>query len=198
MNDGAQNTTAATPPAGTVNAAEPNTLEGLLNEFNKGTAPEVTAAVSKVLKGIQPLVEKVERDQIKETADQFAKDFGSAAEELKTVPGAESLTPRALKGFIREYGAEVPEVEQAWNNRQAQPAAWQAALTKVKTALAEDLKANPVNTLKADTLAARAAVANSSHTPAPVQEISLTEKANMSDRDWNNYLRGRIAENKRR
>ena len=197
MNDGAQTTTAATSQAGTVPAAEPNTLESLITEFDKGTAPDA-APVAKLLRAIQPVIVRAEQDQIKATTDQFVKDFDSAAAELKTVPGAEALTQRALKGFLREYGSEVPEVEKAWNNRQINPEAWNTALAKTKAALAEDLKANPPSTLKADTEAARAAVRNSSQSPMPTPELTLTEKANMSDRDWQNYMRGRIGTAQRR
>lgn len=185
MNDGAQTTAAATPQAGTASAAEPNTLGALIEEFNKGTAtPDAAKAVGEVLKGIKPLVEHAERQQIKETSEVFAKDFDSAANELKTVPGAETMTPRQLKGFMREYGAEVPEVEQAWNNRLQSPDAWKSALTKVKAALAEDLKASPGSTLKADTLAARAAVANSTQSATPPAKFDPVAVSNMSDRDY--------------
>ena len=196
MNDGAQTTTAATSQAGTVPAAEPNTLEGLLDQFNKGTAtPEVASAVAGVLKGIQPLVQKAERESIKEAIESSTKDMAFAVAEVKKAIGDTDMDDDAAEGLVRQYGVKHPEFEKAWNERFDKPDAWKAAIPQAAEWSKGKFKPN---TLKADTLAARAAVQNSSNTPAPVQEISLTEKANMSDRDWNNYLRGRIGTAQRR
>jgi hypothetical protein len=194
MNDGAQNNGAATPPAGTPPTAEPNDLDSLIKEFDDGTKP-----IGKLLRAIQPVVVEAEQRQIRERQERFTKDMNEAAEEFKKIPGAENRTIRELRGFMRDYAADTPEIEQAFNNRENNPDAWKSARERVKAALVEELKtANPPNTLRADTEAARASVRNSSQTPIPTPELSLTEKANMSDSQWNQYMRGKIAAAQRR
>lgn len=186
MNDGAQNTTAATSQAGTVTAAEPSTLEGLLEQFNKGTAsPEVTSAVTQVLKGIQPLVEDAADRKNQQAIERQTKDMAEAVAEVKKAIGDDSLDDDVVEGYIRQFGFKNPDVEKAWQTRLQTPDAWKTSVTKV----AESAKAKirPGSTLRADTEAARAAVQNSSRNAPPPMAFDAVKASQMSDRGWSDY-----------
>lgn len=159
------------------NGAEP-TLDSLIKEFEAGK----DAPVAKVLRAIQPVVDKVARDNVREAADRSDKAMQSLVTDIRKAVGDESLDEDLAIGYVRQYGFKNPEVEKAWNEQDQAPEAWKTAAAKVVEAAKGKFK--PSSTLRTDTLAARAAVAGQTPaSPAPFQ-FDAAKVSGMSDRDY--------------
>ena len=171
-------------------------LGDLLDEWNSepGAKPQqqpnvaTKADLQNLANSIKPVVDKVAKDDMKdriEAAKQAIDDTYAAITDGIEVP--EKMKP-FVRGWMRDYAVEHPEVEQAFNNRGDNEADWGRAILNMKEALDTEWKEVPVNNVKSDIEAARAAVAGQTTEKAestlPAPEVMF----NMPEDEWNKLL----------
>ena len=173
-------------------------LNGLLAQFEQGNA-----AVAKFAETVKPLVQFAEGEMTSRLQAKTEADIKEAVRFIKQTDGLPNMPDKLVRGFLRDYAAENPDFDKAWQTRDSNPDGWKQARTLARDAFKEEIKELPTkeamealaakNAEVKDIKAAKAAVADQSTSQAaPVTRNPIADMA-MSDRDWNAHMRSVIA-----
>lgn len=184
----------ANAPSGTA-AASPSgseDLDALLTDFKGTNEPGKTPDISKLIRGIEPVVRFAEGAKAKEEAAARQKVVDESVAAVKGAEELKDLDGEVVEGFLINRYQKNAEFRAAHDHRAENPDNWTKALAKAQEDLKGKMKALPGNTVRSDLEAATAAVRGSStKPPADDEGPSLDDKINMNDQQWRAHLRKR-------
>lgn len=170
-------------------------LNALLNEFDTpttGKSEKEPIAVSRVLAEIKPVVDYVKSDLEAKQRAEVQETIKSAVEFVKE--GLEGIPDKVIRGWLYERADNAQAFRDAFANRQANPAAWKAALAEARKDASTEFKAEePTKRVASDINAARASISGATETKDAKPGPSSADKWNMSGREWEAYKAARYA-----
>lgn len=171
-------------------------LDTLLKEYETDRTPETkpNGDVGRVLKGLKPLVDYAQDRMAKDQADAVQGDLDNAFKFVTEQDELKSLKPAVVRGFLEAYGVDHPDFAKAFQNRKAQPEAWNEALGKGRDWLKEEFSGFSKSDERGDIEAAQAAVTGTTdQVPEAKGGPTPTEMFAMSDMQFENYLDSELA-----
>lgn len=184
----------ANPPNGNGDASSNQDLDALLTEF-KGNEPNKTSPdLSKLLKGIEPVVRFVDEARAEKETAARAKVVEESVAFIKGADELKDFDGEIVEGFLFQRYQKDAAFRSAHDNRDKDPGAWTKALAGAQESLKEKSGKMPANTVRSDLEAATAAIKGSSaKPPADTDGPSLDAKINMSDHQWQQHIERRAA-----
>ena len=176
---------AASPSAG-------NGLTDLLNEFDRppgGTS--ATKTTDPTLERLKPVIDFATGEMQAKRFESIKKDVDSAMTFMAEAPELKEVPKRVIRGLMEGWGAENAALKEAFENREADPAAFKKVLEDCRAAIIEDWKGLPGNKVRSDVEAAVAAVRGTSTSPtsaglptnAEMWHVSAADFAKLRDRE---------------
>jgi len=166
-------------------------LDSLLSEYQEGTKPKAEAKVVPDLSKLEPVIRFAEAEMQNKQRETFDKDVNAAVEKVREGEEFKSLPAALTRRMLVAYAFDNQDFDAAFQNRAKNPTAWDTALDKARSELAEEVKDLNITARKDrdDIEAAKATVDgitvdSSSDDDGP----SVIELSKMSDTEWRNYL----------
>ncbi len=166
-------------------------LDTLLKEYETDRTPETkpNGDVGRVVQALQPVVEYARNSMAKDQADAVQGDLDTAFKFVTEQEELKSLKPAVVRGFLEAYGVDHPDFAKAFQNRKAQPEAWNEALGKGRDWLKEEFSGFSKSDERGDIEAAQAAVTGTTdQVPDSKGGPSPNDMFAMSDTKWASYL----------
>lgn len=170
-------------------------LDALLGEFDSTAGksePKTKAELQRVLADIKPVADYVRSDMEAKARAESGKAIDAAVSAVKG--DLKDIPDKVARGWLYER-SENQEFLSAFQNRQKNPKAWQAALAEASKDFSTEFKAEDTSKrVASDINAARASVAGATETKGEAPKgPSVIEKARMSDAEWAAYKAERYA-----
>ena len=170
--------TEAKPESETQDAREENNLETLLAEFDSST-PEPTP--DKVETDELAILKRQVHDlQISQTLEKDQADFGKLTDRLI---GNRNISERLAKGFVRDYVADNPKMEDAFNKRNENPQAYNKMIEILEKEFGNEWSNSGIDAQATEDREAVSAAVRGSSTSAPT-DGPAPDYSNMSDAEY--------------
>jgi len=181
-----------TPPAESKDEFD---YDSLLNEYEQGkTAPPPTPApdpaVRQLIKEFKPIAEVAQAHLNSEAKTQEQELVKQAISTVKEDESASNVPDGLVEAHLNLQYIRNPEFKTAFETRDKNPTAWNAALVNARESLMADLGQISKISDRDDTAAALAAVRGTSQTEIDdADKVDPKELFKMSDQDFAEYKR---------
>ena len=108
-------------------------LEFLLGQYESST----NADVGKLARVMQPVVDYVNKERVEKQQEAFDADVKDITAFFSEADGLKEIPDKLKRGFIEVHAQENAEFQTAFDNKDKNPKAWQAAKEKARDALTE-------------------------------------------------------------
>lgn len=193
MTDRPNTTDGGAAPRAEASQAE-SELDKLLKGFDEGTKPEKpTEPNVKLVKELEPVINFAKSRMESEQVAAYQADVEKATKFLKGLDETKDVPDRIVRGFLKDYADDDQSFANAFRSRRTDPKGWDAKLTEAQKAFAEELKALPLNRVKTDITAARAAVSGEKQPAEPVADFEK-KASTLTDSEFYAWRKQLLAE----
>ena len=160
-------------------------LDELLTEFDSAGPPEQKQAESPKKADVSDeLLDYIRSQQAKETQADI-----SAAVEFVKKSGVKGISDRLIESYLQTEAAGDKRIQEAWNQRQANPEGWSRVLKAVGKKIEGEIEPQPDAQLTNDREAARDAVRGSSTEAPPETKMTNEHLNSLSDAEFKAEMR---------
>ena len=167
-------------------------LNSLLEEYQEGTKPAVEKTVVQPdLSKLDPVIRFAEAEMSRQQRESIDRDVNAAVDRVAEAEKFKDLPKTLTRRMLVAYAFDNKDFDTAFNNREQNPAAWDAAIAKAQEDLgAEVADLNITSSNDRDDIeAAKAAVAGVVTDPSDVDDgPSAAELSNMTDTEWRRFI----------
>jgi flagellar motility protein MotE (MotC chaperone) len=166
-------------------------LNSLLNEYQEGTKPAVEKTVVQPdLSKLDPVIRFAEAEMQRTQRESIEKDVSAAVDRVAEAEKFQSLPKTLTRRMLVAYAFDNKDFDTAFNNREQNPAAWDAAIAKAQEELSSEVEGlNFASSDRDDIEAAKAAVDGVVDVSSDADDgPSAAELSNMSDTEWRRFI----------